>query len=103
MATADGKLHEIFYSPKMGKENAGITFFCGMRFLTVFYTLDNNYQHPVVATEMGNIFEIFYKLGNFHITRSLTNFPRMVTLSAFYTADDQICILIASQPDGSIN
>lgn len=74
-----------------------------MRFLIAFYTPDDGYQHPIVATDTGDIFEIFYKPNDFHITGSLTNFPAMVALSGFYAADDQMRILIVGQQDGSIH
>ena len=98
-----GRSAWIFFNPQTGTGNAKLAQFCGLRFLTAFYTPDDDFQHPIAATDTGDIFEIFYKPDDFHITGSLVNFPTMNALSAFFAGDDNMRILIVGTSDGAIH
>jgi hypothetical protein len=103
VATNDGKISEIFYSPAIGVHIAQLTTVPGIVSIAGFYTPDDGYRHVIVATTDGKISEIFYSPAiGVHVAQ-LTTVSGIVSIAGFYTPEDRYRHVIVATNDGKIS
>jgi hypothetical protein len=103
VATTDGKVSEVFYSPAIGVHVAQLTTVPGIVSIAGFYTPDDGYRHVILATTDGKVSEVFYSPAiGVHVAQ-LTTVPGIVSIAGFYTPDDGYRHVILATTDGKVS
>lgn len=104
VATADRKLHEIFWRPGPGVGHGLLRKFnSAILGVAAYFVPEDGFHHQDVALENGNLTELYWRPGPGVNEGVLRNFAsRMVGVAAFYTPDGFQHQIVATE-DNRVN
>jgi hypothetical protein len=102
IATGDGNIQELPYSPAVGQLSGIRTFLNGVVDVGGFTSDDDQFRHVVVVDFQGNVWDIAWDNNNQPITQILVNIPNASRVAGFYTPDDQRRHAIVGTSDGDV-
>lgn len=103
VATAEGRLFEIFFKPSTGKGQAYFGVFPAISGLAGFYTPDDGFQHLIVARPDGFIEEVYFKPNNINFAPPLLRLGGIIGIDAFYAADNGFRHVIVATNNGDVH
>ncbi len=103
VATTNGDVHEIFYSPAIGIHDSVIAHY-NDRVVGVagFYTPDDKNRHAIVATANSEIHEIYYNPQIGIHDSVIARHSNVVSVAGFFTPDDNNRHAIVTTSDGTV-
>jgi len=102
VATTDGGITELFFSPKTGTGQTVLATQTDLLDVGSFYTDDDQYRHVITATADGNIWEIFYSPQTALGQAQLSNVPNAVRVAGFFSGDDNYRHAIVATREGAV-